>query len=288
MKIDVKAFAKLNISLDVVSRMADGYHEMLMVMQSVDLCDDVSVTVEAGDGIAVSTSLRYLPADMRNIAAKAAGAFLARAGIRGRHVSIAIKKRIPVCAGLGGGSADGAAVLRALNALLDTRLTVRELEEIGAEVGSDVPFCVRCGTALATGRGNVLEDLPPLPDCAFVIVKPQFAVSTPELFSRLDCAKIRNRPDTAGLVDALRAGNLAGIAHRMYNVFEDALPRGREEIDAIRGELLDNHALGAIMTGTGSAVFGLFDSYESAHGAWKTLSGRRECFAARAVGKYEV
>jgi 4-diphosphocytidyl-2-C-methyl-D-erythritol kinase len=292
MKIDVKAYAKLNISLDVVSRLADGYHEMLMVMQSVDLCDDVAISCEPGEGILVSTSLRYLPDDMRNIAAKAAARFLARTGIRGQRIKIVITKRIPVCAGLGGGSADGAAVLRGLNTLLSAGLSGAELEELGGAVGSDVPFCVRCGTALATGRGDVLEDLPPLPDCFFVIVKPQFAVSTPELFSKIDCAKIRARPDTDGLVSELRAGNLAGVARRMYNVFEDALPRGRDEIDELRGRLLDGRALGAIMTGTGSAVFGVFDSEERARRACADLkesggrgAARRECFFAKPVGR---
>jgi 4-diphosphocytidyl-2-C-methyl-D-erythritol kinase len=284
--IEVAAYAKLNISLDVLSKMPDGYHELRMVMQTVTLCDDVAVTCTPGEGVSVGTTLHYLPGDDRNIAAKAAARFFEYTGITDYAARIDIRKRIPVCAGLGGGSADGAAVLRGLNTLFKTGLSGETLEKIGEAVGSDVPFCVRGGTVAAVGRGNIMTDLPALPACDLVIVKPTFALSTPELFSKLDCNKLRRRPDTDGILSALRDGSLSGVARRMYNVFEDVLPRGRDEIEAVKSRLLDFHALGAVMTGTGSAVFGVFDDPLRARAAHAALSKvHKECFLTKPVGR---
>src|SRR5699024_5645168 len=186
-----------------------------------------------------------------------------------------------------GGSADAAAVLRGLNQLAGLHLPPERLEEIGAKVGSDVPYCVRGGTALAEGRGEVLTDLPPLPSCHVVLCKPAFSVPTPELFARLDGVRIRRRPDTAGLLSALAAGDLAGVARRMYNVFEDALPpRRAAEIQRLKTELIQQGALGACMSGTGSALFGLFSDGETARRALAALALLcPTCFLARPVEK---
>ena len=164
----------------------------------------------------------------------------------------------PNGAGMAGGSSDAAAVLRAMNRLYGGALSPEALETLSASVGSDVPFCVRGGTALATGRGEVLESLPPMPDCAFLVCKPDFSISTPELFRKLDQSSLRCHPDTAGILDALRRGELRQICRRMYNVFEDVDDRRLRTVAEIKGRLLDCGALGAIMTGTGSAVFGVF------------------------------
>ena len=209
------AYAKINISLDVVSKMNDGYHYMKMVMQTVGLCDEITVECGPGEGISIEPGLPYLPADGRNIAAKAALAFYNHTGISGFHTHIAIKKDIPVCAGLGGGSADGAAVLRLLDRMHKTQLGFRELETIGSTIGSDVPFCITGGTVLAEGKGDILTALPPVPRCHIVICKPPFANSTPELFKRMRCEKIRARPDTAGIITALEKGSLCDVARRM-------------------------------------------------------------------------
>jgi 4-diphosphocytidyl-2-C-methyl-D-erythritol kinase len=288
MNIKVDALAKINLSIDIVSRMENGYHNMRMVMQSVALCDELTIACERGDGVAVSTNLKYLPNDSRNIAARAAEVFFAHAGITGYRTEIVIKKRIPVCAGLGGGSTDGAAVLRGLDALFETRLGRRSLESLGESLGSDVPFCVAGGTALAEGRGERLTDLPPLPPCHIVICKPPFAISTPELFSRINCDRIHLRPDTDGLVGALSEGKLPETARRMYNVFEDVLPKNAGAIEEIKQRLLDHGALGAAMTGTGSAVFGIFGDVNAAKEAKKEL-GRdyRECFLAAPTARIE-
>ena len=289
MQINAQAFAKINISLDVVSKMDDGYHNMRMVMQSVSLYDDVTIECTPGSGVSVETDLPYLPSDDRNIAARAANAFFKYAGITGQHTRIKIKKNIPVCAGLGGGSTDGACVLRSLNEMFQTNLGHDVLSEIGGSIGSDVPFCIAGGTVLAEGRGDVMTQLSPIPQCYVVICKPPFAFSTPELFRRMKADKIRVRPDSDGIIEMLNRGDLSEVARRMYNVFEDVLPRGKREIDAIKYTLLDNNALGSVMTGTGSAVFGLFDNESYARAAYENLQENyEECFLAETVGRIEI
>lgn len=284
-----KAYAKLNISLDVLAKRPDGYHDMRMVMQSVSLCDQLRVTLRDDGEIHVSTNLRFLPNDERNIAAKAAHAFFAKLGGKSPGVDITIVKHIPVRAGMGGGSSDGAAVLRALNRLTGKPFSRFELEDMGAQLGSDIPFCVAGGTALAEGRGEKLTALPPFPGCRFVIVKPGFSVSTPELFAKLDLVSVKYRPDTQGILAALDGGTLGEICRRMYNVFEAALPPRQGEVAQIKSGLLDCGALGAVMTGTGSAVFGVFDDPQRALAA-KGLFTRRfkEVFIAEPQGVLEI
>jgi 4-diphosphocytidyl-2-C-methyl-D-erythritol kinase len=289
MKITEKAFAKINLSIDIVSRMENGYHSMCMLMQSVSLHDELDISTEPGEGISVSTNLRYLPNDEKNIAARAAAVFYAHAGITGYHTKIDIRKRIPVCAGLGGGSADGAAVLRGLNTMHGTGLGRKTLETLAEKVGSDVPFCVAGGTVLAEGRGELLRDLDPLPDCHIVICKPAFAISTPELFKKIVCEKIHLRPDTFGIIEALNKRDLPGVSRRMYNVFEDVLPKGTGAIGEIKERLLDHSALGAVMTGTGSAVLGIFAEEKDARQALEALKAvYDECFLALPVSRIEL
>ena len=270
--LEVKAYAKLNLSLDVLGKQPDGYHEMKMVMQTVSLSDELRLETGTGAPLHMGSNLGFLPANETNLAAAAALRLCEAAGVDPGGLSIDLEKTIPVCAGLAGGSADAAAVLRGLNRLLGLNLPGERLEEIGALVGSDVPYCVRGGTALAEGRGEVLTDLPALPHCLVVLCKPPFPVSTPELFRSLDGCRIRRRPDTAGLLAALEAGDLQGVARRMYNVFEDVLPpRRAQEIDAIKNAMIQYGALGSSMSGTGPTVFGLFTQREAAQSAWEGL-----------------
>ena len=285
--LDTLAYAKLNLSLDVLGKRSDGYHEMYMVMQTVDLCDRLRLETGTGRPLSMRSNLGFLPADGRNLAAAAALRLGEEMQTDFGGLSITLDKSIPVCAGLAGGSADAAAVLRGLNALAGLGLSPERLEETGAKVGSDVPYCVRGGTALAQGRGEVLTDLAPLPACHVVLCKPAFSVPTPELFARLDGVRLRRRPDTRGLISALAAGDLAGAARRMYNVFEDALPpRRAAEIQRLKTALIQQGALGASMSGTGSAVFGLFDDDGTAQRAAEALSQLcPSCFLARTVGK---
>ena len=275
-----RAHAKINISLDVLRKLENGYHELLMVMQSLELCDDVTISSRPGSGvISVKSDRAYLPGGEKNIAGKAARVFLDRMGIKNADIAVTLKKRIPVCAGLGGGSSDGAAVLRGLNRLMKTGCTVTELERMGEAVGSDVPYCVAGGTKLVGGRGERISPLPEMPKCHVVLAKPDFSVSTPELFGRIDCRKIRCRPDTPGIGAALERGDLRGVAMRAFNVFEEVIGHGSREIDDIKNRMYDFGALGASMSGTGSAVFGLFDGKDRACKAWEALkTDYKECF----------
>ena len=191
-----------------------------------------------------------------------------------------------MCAGLAGGSADAAAVLTAMNALTGAGLTPLELAKIGEAVGSDVPFCVLGGTALAEGRGEFLTPLPPLPPCHIALCKPPFSISTPQLFGRVNVRKIVRRPDTAGVMAALEAGDLAGVARRLYNVFEDVLePRRLAEINEIKSILIDCGALGASMSGSGPSVFGLFaDSDRAQEACGRLRNSYRDVFLCAPAG----
>ena len=284
-EIKVRAYGKLNLSLDVIRRLPTGYHDMRMIMETVELCDDLHITLSDGDGVQLKTNLHYLPRDANNIAIQAAELFFRELNLPPRQVTIRLHKRIPVAAGMAGGSTNAAAVLRGLNQLLDTRLDRKALMDLGLMLGSDVPYCVVGGTMLAEGRGEILTPLPPLPSCHIVIAKPQFSISTKTLFGRIDCQKIRHRPDTPGLTAALETGDLGQVAVRMYNVFEDVLDKRGKEIARIKGILLDQGALGAIMTGTGPSVFGLFDDETVARGTYERLrSSYPETFLTRNRG----
>lgn len=271
--LEVRAYAKLNLTLDVLRRREDGYHDLRMVMQSVSLCDTVTLETGSGAGFSASSNLGFLPADERNLAVAAALRFREATGKDPGGLSIRLHKRIPVCAGMGGGSSDAAAVLRGLNELTGAHLDPERLAGLGGAVGSDVPYCVLGGTALAEGRGEILTPLPPLPSCTIVICKPKFLIPTPELFSQINCSKIRCRPDTAGLIEALKAQKLDGVARRLFNVFEAVLPaRFAAEVDEIKQALIRCGALGAAMSGTGPTVFGIFGDPAAAEAALRALS----------------
>jgi len=284
-----KAYAKLNISLDVTAKRPDGYHDMLMVMQTVSLCDELTVTLAPNAQSSASCNLHFVPSDERNLAVKAANCFFEAAGITDMGAVIDIRKIIPVGAGMAGGSSDAAAVLRALNRLCGQPFDDAGLCAVAEKVGSDVPFCVAGGTALAKGRGEILETLPALPDCSIVICKPDFSTSTPELFKKLDAIKLRCHPDTAGILEALHSGDLVKLSRRMYNVFEDVPDRKLNTIGEIKSTMLDCGALGSIMTGTGSAVFGIFPDEASAGLAYTRLrQDFRFCYLAANQPRIEV
>ena len=283
--MEVQAYAKLNLSLDILGKRPDGYHELRMVMQSISLADTLTLTEHGGEGLRVRANLHFLPTGERNLAAAAALRFWEARGQEPEDLDIAIEKRIPVCAGMAGGSSDAAAVLRALNARAGEPFSPRELAKVGERVGSDVPYCVLGGTALAEGRGEVLTPLPPLPRCWVVVCKPDFPVSTPELFAQADRVKLRRRPDTKGILAALEAGDLGGVARRMYNVFEDVMPRRLYvRVAEIKNELIQRGALGANMSGSGPTAFGLFDRREAAEEALAALRERyRDTFLCETV-----
>lgn len=283
--ITVEAPAKLNLTLDVLGKREDGYHEMKMVMQSVSLTDRITLTTREGKGICLSTNLGFLPLDEHNLAVAAARTLQQATGAEWGELTIKLEKRIPVCAGMAGGSSDAAAVLRGLNQLCGLGLSLQELAGIGERVGSDVPYCVLGGTALAQGRGEVISPLPSLPECYVVLAKPGFPISTPELFARLDDRRTRRRPDTAGMLKALEEEDLGAVARRMFNIFEEVLPpRKRAQVEELKGELLRCGALGASMTGTGPTVFGLFEEEQAAREAEEALKALcKEVFLTKTV-----
>lgn len=264
-EVSVPAYAKINLTLDVLGKRADGFHDLSMVMQSVSLADIVTIRQTDDKDFFLTSNLGFLPGADQNIAGVAARVFAKETGISLEGIQIDLQKHIPVCAGTAGGSSDGAAVLRGLNQLFAAGRSLEELARMGEQVGSDVPYCVLGCTALAEGRGEKLKRLPALPPCTIVLCKPAFSVSTPELFRKVDEVKLRFHPDTAGMLKALEKGDLPQIARRMFNVFEDVLPPTRRAvIEEIKQMLVSHGALGACMSGTGPTVFGIFDDEKAA------------------------
>lgn len=258
------AFAKLNLTLDVLDRREDGYHDLRSVMQTISLRDDIEITLDTGKPWTLRCDAEGVPTDESNLAWRAARAFFDAVGDEPDGIEICITKRIPSGAGLGGGSADAAAVLRALNRHKGYPFSVAALAELGAKIGSDVPFCVLCGTALAQGRGERLTKLPDGPEMFFVVCKPEFSLSTPELYSKLDTVTIGKRPNTNAMQSALQRGSLEEIGKELCNVFEEVVIPEHLELNYIKSILMSYGAYGALMTGSGSAVFGIFDSFEYA------------------------
>ena len=279
--MELQARAKLNLTLDVLGCREDGYHDLRMVMQSIDLTDTLVVRPGTGEGIQVGTNLNFLPNGDKNLAAIAARQFWKAMGKEPVPLDIEIQKRIPVCAGMAGGRSDAAAVLRGLNEQEGCPFSMEELAHVGESVGSDVPYCVLGGTALAEGRGEILTVLPALPKCHVVVCKPDFPISTPELFHRIDSVKVRRRPDTAGVL----AADLGGVARRMYNVFEDVLnERQAAQVTQIKRTLIEYGALGATMSGTGPTAFGLFSDRKQAEQAYESLAqDYRETYLTQTV-----
>ena len=262
--------AKVNLALDILDIRPDGYHDMKMVMQTISLCDTVSVE-ETAAGFELRTDGDFIPAGKKTLEQRAAEAFFEAAGLPMPGLRVTLEKVTPAYAGLGGGSADVAALLRILRDTYAPELSTEELERIGFTVGSDMPFCVRGGTALAEGRGEVLTGLKPLPDCWFVLCKPDFSIPTPSLFARVDGGELTRRPDIDGMRLALEAGDLAGVAARLGNVFEKVLPEEYHEVFIIKKRLLELGALNAAMSGSGPTVFGIFAEQETARSAAAVL-----------------
>ena len=286
MRFEEKAFAKLNLCLDVGEKLPDGYHAVRGVMQSTDFCDEVSLTPGEGPW-RVQSDLSYLPTGETNLAAQAALLFRQATGLGPAGGLITLKKRIPVCGGYGGGSSDAAAVLRIMNRISASPLSWAELEELSLPLGADVPFCIRGGTALAEGKGELLTPLPDFAHRALLLCRPNFSCSTPQLFKALDRQKIRFRPDLAGMLRAVETGDTAGVGRRLFNVFEEALPKKqRDTVWEIKDRLLGAGALGAAMTGSGSGIFALFSDAGSAGEACAALrEAGVDCYEAGTTPK---
>lgn len=258
------AYAKLNLTLDVLGKREDGYHDIKSVMQAISLRDDIEIDLGTGEPWRILCDKDHIPTDESNLAWKAAKLFFDATGKDPNGLEIRITKRIPVEAGLGGGSADAAAVLRALNRHYDMPLSLPALAELGGQIGSDIPFCVLCGTAMVEGRGDRIRRLPDLPDCIFVVCKPDFSSSTAELYRKLDEKTIGKRPDHQAMESALLAGDLEKVVTNVYNVFDPVVTEEHLELNYIKSVMNSYGAVGLQMTGSGSAVFGICGNFENA------------------------
>ena len=258
------AFAKLNLTLDVLGKREDGYHDLQSVMQTISVRDDIEIDIGTGKPWRLLCDKEDIPCDETNLAWKAAKVYCDAMKKDPDGIEIRITKRIPSEAGMGGGSADAAAVLRALNRHYGEPLSIGALAELGAQVGSDVPFCVVCGTAMVEGRGERLRKLPDMPDCIFVICKPEFSVSTPELYKKLDETVIGKRPDNRAMESALLAGDLEKVCQNVFNVFDPVVTADHAELNYIKSLLHQYGAAAYQMTGSGSAVFAIVSEFEIA------------------------
>lgn len=268
-EITVKAYAKINLFLDITGRRDDGYHNLDTVMQKIELCDELKIKIYEGDTkIHISCDDPVIPTDERNIAYKAARAYLAAAGLSA-EIDIAIKKSIPVMAGLGGSSADGSAVLKALNEHYKS-LKNAELLKIAAKLGADLPFCLFKTTAHCKGIGEIMTDCEPLKDCSLLIVKPDFSYNTALGFDIYDKSPISSKGEPDMLLNALNKNNLNDIGKSLYNIFEPLYLN--PEIEKIKYELIRYGAYGALMSGSGSAVYGIFSDLNNAEKAGEKMN----------------
>ena len=258
------AFAKINLTLDVLGKREDGYHDLKSVMQTVSIRDDIEIDLGTGKPWKLICDKEDIPTDETNLAWKAAKLFFETIKVDPDGLEIRIVKRIPSQAGLGGGSADAAAVLRALNRHYDAPFSILALAELGSQIGSDVPFCVLGGTAMVEGRGERLRKLPDMPDCFVVVCKPDFSCSTAELYAELDKVTIAKRPDNKAMESALYAGDLGKVAENIWNVFDPVVTKDHLELNYIKSLYNSYGAVAHQMTGSGSAVFAITDSFEYA------------------------
>lgn len=267
------AFAKVNLTLDVLGKREDGYHDLKSVMQTLSIRDDIEIDVGTGKPWCLKCDKEGIPCDETNLAWKAAQVYFNAMGMGPDGLEIRITKRIPSQAGMGGGSADAAAVLRALNRHYGDPLSIWALAELGAQIGSDVPFCVIGGTCMCEGRGEKIRKLPDMPKCIFVVVKPDFSVSTPELYKKIDAAEISKRPDQQAMESGLLAGDLLKVANNLCNVFDPVVTAEHLELNYIKSLMHQYGAAGYQMTGSGSAVYAIVSEFEVAAVICNMLKG---------------
>lgn len=268
--ISLKALAKINLGLDVVRRREDGYHEVRMIMQTIHLYDRLDIKRTKESGIQIQTNLSFLPVNENNLIYKAAKLLMDEFSITD-GVSVKLDKRIPVAAGMAGGSTDAAAMLFGMNRLFSLGLTKRQLMERGVQIGADVPYCIMRGTALAEGIGEELSQLPPMVKCPVLIAKPSISVSTKFVYQNLKLDDATIHPDIDRLIDDIKAKNLYDIAAHMGNVLETVTIPNYPVIDEIKKHMLSHGAVGAMMSGSGPTVFGLFDDEATAKKAYKAM-----------------
>lgn len=270
----VKAYAKINISLDVVGKREDGYHLLKMIMQTIDLYDLLEIS-EADTGISISCNKTYVPTDERNIVYKAAKLFMDTYNIKD-GISIDIKKNIPVAAGLAGGSTDGAAVLKAMRKFYNINISDKELMKLGVKIGADVPYCIVGGTALCEGIGERITQLKLFNNKILVLVKPKFGVSTKEVYKSFDIQKIFKHPCTEDLIKSIQNDDLAFVSKNMKNLLENVTLRKHIILKNIKEDMIKYGALGAMMSGSGPSVFAFFDDMLTAQRCFEFMKSKFE------------
>ncbi len=282
-----KAPAKINLTLDVLHKRPDGFHEVEMIMTTVDLADRIWLRPTDNGKIIIKASERHVPNDRKNLAYQAAELLQVECGIKS-GVEITLEKSIPVAAGLAGGSSDAAATLRGLNRLWDLKLSVKELATLGARIGSDVSFCVHGGTALATGRGEVIEILPAPPNCWVILAKPAISVSTGDIYGNLDLSAL-NHINTAGMIEALRAGDYDKMCKSVGNVLETVTMGLYPEVVVLKEQMKRFGADAVLMSGSGPTVFGLVKHESRVPRIYNGLKGFcPEVYAVRMVGGHTI
>ncbi|NWK72506.1 4-(cytidine 5'-diphospho)-2-C-methyl-D-erythritol kinase [Bacillus paramycoides] len=287
MKLLVKAPAKINLSLDVLGKRQDGYHEVKMIMTTIDLADRLELTELVEDRIEILSHNRYVPDDQRNLAYQAAKLLKEKFNVK-KGVSITIEKTIPVAAGLAGGSSDAAATLRGLNKLWNLGLTIDELAGLGAEIGSDVSFCVYGGTAIATGRGEKIEHIKTPPSCWVILAKPHIGVSTADVYGNLKLNRVTH-PNVDKMVEVINHGDYKGICNTVGNVLEDVTFAMHPEVARIKAQMKRFGADAVLMSGSGPTVFGLVHHDSRMHRIYNGLKGFCEqVYAVRLLGERET
>lgn len=269
----LKAHGKINLGLDVVQRLENGYHQVRMVMQSVELADTVTMRRLPEDRIVLKTDKPGLPCDERNLACKAAKLMREKFSLRG-GVEIFLEKRIPVAAGMAGGSADCAAVLKGMNGLFGLGLSLRELQDEGVKLGADVPYCLMGGCALSEGIGEVLTAFPKPPACTLLLAKPDIDVSTKYVYENLRLDELSRHPDIDGILQSIESGDLEGLCGKLENVLESVTGKAYPVIGAIEEAMKAEGALAAVMSGSGPTVFGIFREKEAAERAMERVTGK--------------
>lgn len=270
--LSLKAYGKINLGLDVLRRREDGYHDVRMIMQTVGIFDRVDLIWKEEPGIQVETNLYYLPTNENNLVYKAAKLLMDEFQVQ-EGLLIRLRKFIPVAAGMAGGSSDAAAVLFGVNKMFRLGLTTEELMERGVKIGADVPYCILRGTALSEGIGEVLTGLSPVPQCQVLVAKPGINVSTKFVYENLHANDLRpeQHPDIDGMIRAIKAQDLQGIADKLGNVLETVTVKEYPVIQEIKDKMLEFGAIGSLMSGSGPTVFGLFTNPKAAQEAYEEL-----------------
>ena len=265
-----KARAKINLGLDVVKRREDGYHEVKMIMQTVDLFDELTICKTEQPGIQITTNVGDIPVNEDNLIYKTAKLMLDKYSIQ-QGIAVHLKKVIPVAAGMAGGSTDAAATFTGLNQLFDLKIPDEELMKMAVKIGADVPYCIMRGTALSEGIGEILNPLPPMPRCPILIAKPAISVSTKYVYENLHANELKEHPDIDGIVEAIKAEDIKGVASKLENVLETVTEREYPVITELKDFMKSHGALNAIMSGSGPTVFGIYDREDVAAEAYRAL-----------------